>query len=135
MQAAIRAYGDQDLLAVARLWLESWQSTGLPVAQLATEAANKERISRELTGGWSVFLACNENEDLLGFLALKPDSACLDQLFVAPAVQRQRAEFVRRALRKAIREAEEERTRLAYLRQPDSEAEADDWSSAEEWKS
>jgi len=54
---------------------------------------------------------------------------------VAPAVQRQRAEFVRRALRKAIREAEEERTRLAYLRQPDSEAEADDWSSAEEWKS
>ena len=89
MQAAIRAYGDQDLVAVARLWLESWQSTGLPVAQLATDAANKERISRELTGGWSVFLACNENEDLLGFLALKPDSACLDQLFVAPAVQRQ----------------------------------------------
>jgi hypothetical protein len=54
---------------------------------------------------------------------------------VAPAAQRQRAEFVRRALRKAIREAEEARTRLAYLRQPDSEAEADDWSSAEEWKS
>jgi metal-responsive CopG/Arc/MetJ family transcriptional regulator len=53
---------------------------------------------------------------------------------VAPAAQRQRAEFVRRALRNAIREAEEERTRLAYQRQPDSEAEADDWSSAEEWK-
>jgi predicted transcriptional regulator len=53
---------------------------------------------------------------------------------VAPAAQRQRAEFVRQALRKAIREAEEERTRLAYLRQPDSEAEADDWSTAEEWK-
>jgi metal-responsive CopG/Arc/MetJ family transcriptional regulator len=54
---------------------------------------------------------------------------------VAPAAKRQRAEFVRSALRKAIRETEEERTRLGYLRQPDSETEADDWSSAENWKS
>jgi metal-responsive CopG/Arc/MetJ family transcriptional regulator len=35
---------------------------------------------------------------------------------VAPAAQRQRAEFVRKALRNAIREAEEERTQLGYLR-------------------
>jgi hypothetical protein len=54
---------------------------------------------------------------------------------IAPAAKRQRAEFVRGAIRKAIRETEEERTRRAYLGQPDSEAEADDWSSAEEWKS
>jgi hypothetical protein len=39
------------------------------------------------------------------------------------------------AIKKAIRETEEERTRQPYLAQPDSEAEADDWSSAEEWKS
>jgi metal-responsive CopG/Arc/MetJ family transcriptional regulator len=54
---------------------------------------------------------------------------------VAPAARRQRAEFVRSAIRKAIRETEEQRTRRAYLAHPDSEAEADDWSSAEEWKS
>ena len=53
---------------------------------------------------------------------------------IAPAAKRQRAEFIRSAIRKAIRETEEERTRLAYLRQPDAESEADDWSSAEEWK-
>ena len=53
---------------------------------------------------------------------------------VAPAAKRQRAEFVRAAIRKAIREAEEERTRKAYLAQPDSQTEADDWSSPEEWK-
>lgn len=53
---------------------------------------------------------------------------------IAPAAKRQRAEFVRSAIRKAIREVEEERTRLAYLKQPDSEREADDWSNAEEWK-
>lgn len=53
---------------------------------------------------------------------------------VAPAAKRQRAQFIRRALMKAVMEAEEHRTRSAYLRQPDSEAEADDWSSAEEYR-
>jgi len=53
---------------------------------------------------------------------------------IAPAAKRQRAEFVRTAIRRAIRLTEEERTRLAYLKRPDSEAEADDWSNAEEWK-
>ena len=42
----------------------------------------------------------------------------------APAAQRQ----------KAILETEEARTRAAYLVQPDSEAEADDWSNAEEYR-
>lgn len=53
---------------------------------------------------------------------------------LAPVAKRQRAEFVRTAIRKAIREAEEERTRLAYLSQPDSDSEADDWSNAEPWQ-
>ena len=53
---------------------------------------------------------------------------------IAPAAKRQRAEFVRLAIRKAIREVEEERTRQAYLKEPDSEQEADDWASAGEWK-
>jgi metal-responsive CopG/Arc/MetJ family transcriptional regulator len=53
---------------------------------------------------------------------------------VAPAAKRQRAEFVRAAIRKAILETEESRTRSAYLAQPDSESPADDWSNAEEWK-
>jgi predicted transcriptional regulator len=53
---------------------------------------------------------------------------------IAPAAKRQRAEFVRTAIRKVIRETEEERTRRAYMEQPDAEAEADDWSTAEEWK-
>ena len=53
---------------------------------------------------------------------------------LAPAARRQRAEFVRNAIRAAIRETEEIRTRLAYQAHPDSPAEADDWSNAEEWK-
>ena len=53
---------------------------------------------------------------------------------VAPATKRQRAEFVRAAIRKAIQATEAERMRQAYLAHPDSEAEADDWSGAEAWK-
>ena len=52
---------------------------------------------------------------------------------IAPG-RRLRAQFIRDATRKAIREVEYERIRQAYLAQPDSEAEADDWSTPEEYK-
>jgi len=54
---------------------------------------------------------------------------------IAPAAKRLRAQFIRDALRKAIRHAEYELIRKAYLAQPDSESEADDWSTAEEYRS
>jgi predicted transcriptional regulator len=52
---------------------------------------------------------------------------------LAPS-KRLRAQFIRDAIRKAIRKVEYERIRLAYLAQPDSAAEADDWATAEEYK-
>jgi hypothetical protein len=54
---------------------------------------------------------------------------------VAPAAKRQRAEFIRQAVREAIRRREYDQIREAYQRQPDSAEDADDWSNAEEWKS
>ena len=86
MAIAIRRYRNQDRAATARLWLVSWQSTGLPVARLATEAGNHERIGRELAAGWTAYLAW-DGDRLVGFLALKPDTGCLDQLFVLPEAQ------------------------------------------------
>ena len=53
----------------------------------------------------------------------------------APSAKRQRAEFVRQAIRDAIRKREYEAIREACLRQPDSPVYADDWSNAEEWQS
>ncbi len=53
---------------------------------------------------------------------------------IAPAAKRQRAEFIRQAVKEAIRRQEYEQIREAYLRQPDSATDADDWWSAEEWK-
>jgi hypothetical protein len=53
---------------------------------------------------------------------------------IAPVAKRQRGEFIRQTAKDAIRKLEYEQIREAYLRQPDSAADADDWSSAEEWK-
>jgi len=51
----------------------------------------------------------------------------------ATPANQQRPDFFRAAIWKAIRRTER-RMRKAYLVQPDSEDEADDWSNPEEWK-
>lgn len=61
----------------------------------------------------------------------EPTYRALDR--VAPAAKRKRAEFIRSAIRKAIIETEEARTRQAYREQPDTETQADDWSNAGKW--
>jgi metal-responsive CopG/Arc/MetJ family transcriptional regulator len=53
---------------------------------------------------------------------------------IAPTAKRLRAQFIRDALRKAIRHAEYEETHKAYVGRPDSESEADDWSTAQEYR-
>ncbi len=53
---------------------------------------------------------------------------------IAPAAKRLRMEFIRKAIKEAIGKQEFERMREAYLRQPDSASEADDWSNAEEYR-
>jgi len=62
----------------------------------------------------------------------EPTYRALDR--IAPAAKRKRAEFIRAAIRKAILETEDARTRRGYQQQPDSASEADDWSNAEKWK-
>ncbi|MCU0247650.1 MAG: hypothetical protein MUC42_13840 [Bryobacter sp.] len=47
----------------------------------------------------------------------------------------ERPEFLRNAIRSAVRVSMESRTRESYAAQPDSESEADDWSAAELFKS
>ena len=50
---------------------------------------------------------------------------------IAPAAKRQRAEFIRRAVKEAIRRREYAAMRDAYRKQPDVPSDADDWSNAE----
>jgi metal-responsive CopG/Arc/MetJ family transcriptional regulator len=53
---------------------------------------------------------------------------------VASPGQRQRSEFIRQAIRRAVRQAEYRAMREAYRKLPDTAAGVDDWSIAEEWK-
>ena len=66
---------------------------------------------------------------LFGVLALLLACVGLYGLFAFNVVRRTRE----MAIRKAIVEAEENRTRLAYARQPDTEPVADDWSDVGKW--
>ena len=49
---------------------------------------------------------------------------------VAPPGKRERSEFIRKAIRNAVRRAEYRAMREAYSKQPDSSLDADDWSPA-----
>jgi len=53
---------------------------------------------------------------------------------IAAPGKRQRSEFIRQAIRNAVRQAEFAAMRKAYAKQPDSARDADDWSTAEEYK-
>ncbi|HUJ02005.1 MAG TPA: GNAT family N-acetyltransferase [Rhizomicrobium sp.] len=80
----IRSYRDSDLDAVARLWLESWISTGVALERPVTVAELRERFPEEIAAGWTVFVATIDGE-IAGFLSLSRST--LEQLFIAPDYQ------------------------------------------------
>ena len=53
---------------------------------------------------------------------------------VAPAAKRQRADFIRKAVKDALFQRETERMREAYRLQPDSVGDANTWDPPEDWK-
>lgn len=52
---------------------------------------------------------------------------------IAAPGKRKRSEFIRQAIRNAVRQAEYQAMRAAYCKQPDSISDADDWSTAEDY--
>jgi GNAT superfamily N-acetyltransferase len=77
MNAVIRPARAEEYDEIARVWMESWVSTGLEEASNFLLAKLRARVPREIENGWTLFVA-----DDNGALA-----AMLDQLFVAPAWQ------------------------------------------------
>ena len=87
MTPMIRPFSVQDADRLAVLWHASWQSTGVQPSTQVTAADLRKRVDQELSVGWEVFVAEYEGV-LLGFVALKPASRCLDQLFIDPNAKR-----------------------------------------------
>ena len=87
MTPTIRPFRLQDADRLATLWHASWRSRGVQASIQITTADLRQRIDQELSAGWEVLVAEYEGA-LVGFMALKPASHCLDQLFIAPDAKR-----------------------------------------------
>jgi ribosomal protein S18 acetylase RimI-like enzyme len=87
MTPVIRPFSLQDADRLAALWHASWRSTGVRASTQVSAADLRQRVDQELSAGWEVFVAEHEGA-LLGFVALKPASRCLDQLFIDPKAKR-----------------------------------------------
>ena len=73
---------------VARIWMNSWVSTGLEAASNFLLAKLRARVPLEIERGWSLFVA-DDDGVLAAMLALHLPKKYLDQLFVAPEYQGQ----------------------------------------------
>jgi ribosomal protein S18 acetylase RimI-like enzyme len=71
---------------IARVWMESWVSTGLAEASPFLLANLRARVRHEIEKGWSLFVA-DDQGTLAAMLALHLSERYLDQLFVAPQYQ------------------------------------------------
>lgn len=72
--------------AIARVWMNSWVSTGLAEASPFLLAQLRARIALETENGWNLYVA-DDGGVLAAMLALHLPKKYLDQLFVAPEYQ------------------------------------------------
>jgi len=92
---------------IARVWMNSWVSTGLEDASNFLLAKLRARVPLEINKGWSLYVA-DADGAIAAMLALHLPDLYLDQLFVAPEYQgrnigRQLLAFTRQQLPDEIR--------------------------------
>jgi GNAT superfamily N-acetyltransferase len=71
---------------IARVWMNSWASTGIEDASDRLLGNMRARVLHEIENGWSLFVADDEGR-LAAMLALRLTDSFLGQLFIAPAYQ------------------------------------------------
>jgi len=71
---------------IARVWMNSWASTGLEDASNFLLAKLRARVPQEIEKGWNLYVA-DDNGVIAAMLALHVRDLYLDQLFVAPEYQ------------------------------------------------
>lgn len=85
-QPVIRPARPNEYDEIARVWMDSWVSTGLEDASDSLLAKLRVRVPMEVEKGWSLYVA-DDNGVLAAMLALHLPNQYLDQLFVAPGHQ------------------------------------------------
>src|SRR5947199_4240634 len=71
---------------VARVWMESWVSTGLEDGSKYLLANLRARVPHEIEKGWTLYVA-DDGGRIAAMLALHLPDRYLDQFFVAPEYQ------------------------------------------------
>jgi ribosomal protein S18 acetylase RimI-like enzyme len=85
-QPAIRPARVDEYDEVARVWMNSWASTGIEAASAPLFEKLRARVPAEVAKGWSLYVA-DDGGRLAAMLALHVPDNYLDQLFVAPEYQ------------------------------------------------
>jgi ribosomal protein S18 acetylase RimI-like enzyme len=83
---SIRVARTDEYPEIARVWMNSWVSTGLEQPSNFLLANLRARISKEIEKGWNLFVA-DDSGNIAAMLALHLAEHHLDQLFVAPEYQ------------------------------------------------
>jgi GNAT superfamily N-acetyltransferase len=86
MTPIIRPARSDEYDEVARVWMNSWASTGIEAASDALLEKLRTRIRTEAANGWSLYVA-DDGGAIAAMLALHLPDNYLDQLFVAPEYQ------------------------------------------------
>ena len=86
MTPIIRPARAEEYDEVARVWMNSWASTGLEAASERLLENLRARIRAEVAKGWSLYVA-DDGGMIAAMLALHLPDNYLDQLFVAPDYQ------------------------------------------------
>jgi len=86
MPPTIRPARSDEYDEIARVWMNSWVSTGIEEAGNFLLAKLRARVPLEVEKGWSLFVADDDGQ-LAAMLAVHLPLRYLDQLFVAPEYQ------------------------------------------------
>ena len=80
----IRPATPADYPALADLWYNSWQSIGISNETDLDQAGVQKRFASEAAERWHLYMSDRDGQPV-GMLALVPEEARIDQLFVAPS--------------------------------------------------
>lgn len=83
MDIALRPATAADYDAIAAIWHLSAGLPGVGPAKLPSLERLRARVDVEIAEGWRVTVA-EAGGEIIGFLAIKPEAAILDQLFMHP---------------------------------------------------
>jgi ribosomal protein S18 acetylase RimI-like enzyme len=86
MMPIIRPARAEEYDEVARVWMNSWASTGIEAASDGLLEKLRARVRTDVANGWSLYIV-DDGGTLAAMLALHLPNRYLDQLFVAPEYQ------------------------------------------------